>query len=252
MEKNGTPASPTADGEERHARLPGDSTGKQRLAGAGRANQENAFGYPRAQATVLPGILEEFDDFLKLFLGLVHAGDVIEGRLGVFFYVDFGFALANSHHSAEALLLGELAENEQPEAEKEHNGNDPGEQIPQESAFYRAGELDPRLLEPLGYAGLNTGGDEARLPLRQGAFEGSADVLAADNDLFYQALVEILLEFTVGNRLDLAALNPEVPDQHNPNHRKDEVPDVKLGPFLHEFQSLLGFSGGSTDEHIVS
>ena len=67
------------DGEERHVRLAGDGAGQQRLAGAGRADQQHALGDLAAEALELLRVLQELDDFLQLALGLVDAGDVVEG-----------------------------------------------------------------------------------------------------------------------------------------------------------------------------
>ena len=74
------------DREERHVRLAGDGAGEQRLAGAGRADQQHALRDAAAEALELLRIVQELDDLLQLLLGLVDAGDVVEGdaamRLG--------------------------------------------------------------------------------------------------------------------------------------------------------------------------
>ena len=46
-----------ADGEERHARLAGDRLGEQRLAGAGRADEQDALRHPRAEPAVALRVL---------------------------------------------------------------------------------------------------------------------------------------------------------------------------------------------------
>ena len=48
--------------EERHARLAGDGAGQQRLAGAGRADQQHALGNLGAEALELLRGLQELDD----------------------------------------------------------------------------------------------------------------------------------------------------------------------------------------------
>ena len=68
------------DAEERHASLAGDGAREERLAGAGRPDQEHAARDARAEGGELLGILQELDDFLELLLGLVDAGDVREGH----------------------------------------------------------------------------------------------------------------------------------------------------------------------------
>ena len=67
------------DGEERHVGLAGDGAGQQRLAGARRADQQHALRDLAAEALELLRVLQELDDLLELLLGLVDAGDVLEG-----------------------------------------------------------------------------------------------------------------------------------------------------------------------------
>ena len=66
----------TGDREERHAGLAGDRARQQRLAGAGRPEQQHALGDARAERLKLLGILQELDDLAQLFFGLFDAGDV--------------------------------------------------------------------------------------------------------------------------------------------------------------------------------
>ena len=67
------------DREERHVRLAGDGAGEQRLAGARRADQQHALRDLAAEALELLRVAQELDDLLELLLGLVDAGDVVEG-----------------------------------------------------------------------------------------------------------------------------------------------------------------------------
>ena len=66
----------TADREEGHAGLASDGARKQRLAGAGRSDEQDAARDARAQRCELLRVLQELDDLGKLFLGLIDAGDV--------------------------------------------------------------------------------------------------------------------------------------------------------------------------------
>ena len=68
-------------GEERHVRLAGDSPRQERLTGARRADEQDAFRDPAAEPLVLLGVLQEVDDLDELRLGLVDAGDVAERGL---------------------------------------------------------------------------------------------------------------------------------------------------------------------------
>ena len=68
------------NGEERHIGFAGDRARDQRLAGAGRADQQHAARNASAQALEFSGIAQEFDDLLQIRLGFVDAGDVVEGN----------------------------------------------------------------------------------------------------------------------------------------------------------------------------
>ncbi len=89
-----------ADREKRYPSLTSNRTGKQRLAGAGRPNQQHAFGNSGAQSPVLLGISEEVHDLLQFFLRFVHPRYVIKSHLGVLLHVNLGFAFAYRHHAA--------------------------------------------------------------------------------------------------------------------------------------------------------
>ena len=69
----------SAGEQERHAGFPRYRSREQRLAGSGRADQQHALRNPAADCREAAGLLEEVDDLLDLVLGLVHAGDVLEG-----------------------------------------------------------------------------------------------------------------------------------------------------------------------------
>jgi hypothetical protein len=67
-----------ADGEEGHAGLAGGGARQERLAGAGRSHEQDAFRQPAAKPAVVAWVLEEVDDLAQLFFGFVDAGDVGE------------------------------------------------------------------------------------------------------------------------------------------------------------------------------
>ena len=106
----------TGDGEEGHARFTRDGAGEQGLAGAGRADQQRALGNLAAEARELARVLEEFDDFLKLFAGFVDAGDVGKGHAALLFGQHAGAALAEAHRARTGVLL-HLPHDEEADAE---------------------------------------------------------------------------------------------------------------------------------------
>ena len=66
------------DVEERDAGLGGDRAGEHRLAGAGRAVEQDAARDRRAEACEALGLAQEVDGLGQLVLRLVAAGDVVE------------------------------------------------------------------------------------------------------------------------------------------------------------------------------
>ncbi len=87
----------SANAKERHARLACDRFAEQRLAGARRAHQEDAFGNASSQALVTLGVLEEVDHFTQLFNGFFNARHVVEGDIDVFLCVQLAAATTKRH-----------------------------------------------------------------------------------------------------------------------------------------------------------
>ena len=83
------------DRVERHARLAGDGTGEQRLAGAGRAVQQHALGDLGADGLELGRVLEELLDLLQLLDRLVGPGDVRNVVFGVSLLISLALDLPN-------------------------------------------------------------------------------------------------------------------------------------------------------------
>ena len=86
--------------EERHAGLAGDRFGEQRLAGAGRANEQHAFRRRAPQACIAVGLFEEIDDLDELVLGFIDAGNVVERNPRVAFLVVASRLAAPHAHQA--------------------------------------------------------------------------------------------------------------------------------------------------------
>ena len=90
--------------EEGHAGLAGHGPRQQRLAGAGRAEEQHALGDARAELLELLGVLEELLDLVQLLDRLVDAGHVLEGDLGRVDADALGAALAEAHDLGAAAL----------------------------------------------------------------------------------------------------------------------------------------------------
>ena len=107
------------DGEERHVGLAGDGAREQRLAGAGRADQQHAARDLAAEPLEFLRVAQELDDLLEVFLGLVDAGDVLEGDAAMRLGEQLGLRLAEAHGAAGARL--HLAHEEYPDAEDQQH-----------------------------------------------------------------------------------------------------------------------------------
>src|SRR5581483_6247622 len=86
------------DREERNPGLAGDRAREQRLAGAGRAVEEDALRDRGAERLELLRILEELLDLLQLLDRLVDAGDVLEADLRRVGRHPLRTRLAEAHH----------------------------------------------------------------------------------------------------------------------------------------------------------
>ena len=106
---------------ERHPGLSGHRAGQQRLAGAGRAVQQDALGDLGTDGLELGGLGQELLDLLELLDRLVAPSDVAEGGLRRVLVGDLGLRLAELHDSAAAALDGIQQEEEQHSDDDERN-----------------------------------------------------------------------------------------------------------------------------------
>src|SRR5437867_2748417 len=67
--------------EERNTGLPGDGARQQGLARSRGADQQDALRNASAQLLEFGRLAQELDDLLQFLLGLLHAGDILEGYL---------------------------------------------------------------------------------------------------------------------------------------------------------------------------
>ena len=130
------------DGEKRHIGLAGHSLGQQRLAGARRADKQNALGHYGAHAAVFIRIVQEIHDLLQRFLGLLLPGHVGKGLARLSGHVHLGVTLAHAegHHiAAVAHALLHHTPQQHHGKDQDERGEDPGEQeIHQGAVFLRS------------------------------------------------------------------------------------------------------------------
>ncbi len=177
----------TRNGEERHIGFARDRTRDQRLAGAGRADQEHAARNPSAEALEFSGVAQEFDDLLQILLGFVDAGDVLEGDAAMRFGQHFRARLAKAHRLAGAAL--HLPRQEDPHADQRDEGQ-PGDEQRHEPRHVVAGRLcgdrDLAVIEALDQRRVARGiGLEARA-----IGEGAVNLRPLDHDVTDVVLVD--------------------------------------------------------------
>ncbi len=104
--------------EERHIGFAGNGARQQRLAGAGRADQQNATWNAAAEPLKFSGIAQEFDDLLEIELGFIDSGNVLKRNAAMRFGEQFGAALAEAERLAAGAL--HLPRQENPNADQRH------------------------------------------------------------------------------------------------------------------------------------
>src|SRR5690606_25438985 len=176
-------------------RFTGNRARQQRLAGPRGAHQQNALRDPATELLELLRFLEEFDDFLELFLRLVDAGNVLEGDLLLGTGRQLGAALSERQGLVPAAL--HLPHDEDPEADHDQDRRPGIEQGgPGADRLAVRLDLDARLVQLIRKAGVVTGrdvGPKGRIAVNQ--FAG--DVVAGDldgGDLFVPDLLKELGE----------------------------------------------------------
>mmetsp|Transcript_29700 Transcript_29700/g.86530 ORF Transcript_29700/g.86530 Transcript_29700/m.86530 type:complete len:334 (-) Transcript_29700:476-1477(-) len=90
--------------EKGHPCFSRDGPGKQRLARAGRAHEQDATRHLPTQASEFCGVLEVHDDLLKLRFGLIHTHDIIEPLVRRLRAVDLMCATHARRHSPGSLV----------------------------------------------------------------------------------------------------------------------------------------------------
>ena len=103
----------TGDAEERNVGFAGNGARQQGLAGSRRPDQQHALGNASAELLELLRLAQELDDFLQLFLGFIHAGDVFERHLLLLHGEQAGAALAERQRLVAAGL--HLADHDEPQ-----------------------------------------------------------------------------------------------------------------------------------------
>ncbi len=219
----------TVDRKERDAGLPGHRPRQQGLAGAGRPDQQDALGNPRAKPAISAGVLEEGDDFPEFLLRLVDAGDISESDLGVLLHEHLGLALADGHGGTET--LAEPAAEKAPEDEEYCDRDDPGQKGRQPAAVGRAGKLDLGGFQLFRHVRIDAHDEEVLAPVGKRLFQTRGQRVIGNLDLVDLALMQQFDEFAIGRNLYLLRRRPPLLEQHDGDQREEKVADVEM-PFL--------------------
>ena len=215
----------TGDGEERHARLAGDGASQQGLTRAGRADQQRALGDLAAQLLELARVLQEIDDLLQLVLGLVDAGDVLEGDAVLVLGQQPGLGLAEAHGPPRAAL--HLAHEEDPHADQQQDRQGLQEQAERGDAG-RALDLDVGVLglQPLDQVVLDRRGDGG---VGLAVDVAHLDHVAVDHGALHMAGVDLVQQLRVGDLAAGAAFDALVHHAVEPDeHHDDDAPDGQV------------------------
>ena len=188
----------TGNGEERHVGFAGDGAREQRLAGAGRTDQQHAARNASAEPLEFCRIAQEFDDLLQIQLGFVDAGHVLEGDAAMRLGEQLGARLAEAERLAAGAL--HLPRQENPHADQ-RDERQPGDQQRDEPRHVVArrprGDRDALVIEVL---------HQRRIARRVG-LEGAAvgesavDFRTLDQDVADAALIDLVEQLRERNVL---------------------------------------------------
>ena len=214
------------DGEERHVGLAGDGAREQRLAGAGRADQQRAARDAAAEPLEFLRVAQELDDLLQVVLGLVDAGDVLEGHAAVPLGQQLRLGLAEAHGASAARL--HLAHEEDPHADEQQH-REPGDQHAEQRRHVvlgrLGGDLDALLVQPVDQVGI-----VRRIGLKVAAVgEMPGDGVAGDGHVLDVASLDLREELRVADLVaaDVHARALEQVEQRD-QEQADEHPDGKV------------------------
>ena len=216
----------TRDGEERHIGFAGDGARKQRLAGAGRTDEQRAARDAPAELLELLRIAQELDDLLQIFLGLVDAGDVVEGDAAMALGEQLRLGLAEAHGPAAAGL--HLAHEEDPHGDEEQHrepGHEHAEQRRHVVLRRLGGDLHALLMQLVDQAGI-----VRRIGLEVAPIiEVAGDLIAGDGHVLDAAALDLGQELREAD-LVAADVNARALEQieQGDQQQADENPDGEV------------------------
>src|SRR5690606_16078944 len=124
--------------QERHARLPGNSAGEQRLAGARRADHQHALGHARPEPDELLRLFKELNNLRDLVLGLLHPDHVVKGYDRLVDAHDFAAGTPEAH--GLILAAAHRAQHREGKPADNQQGDDGKQRVPQQGGHTRPDE----------------------------------------------------------------------------------------------------------------
>ena len=119
----------SADREEGHVGLAGDSLCEHRFSGSRRPYQQDALWHGGADLGISRRIVKIGDDLLQGFLGLVFSRDILEENAGCGFDVDSGIGFAHvEHQGIAAFPVHHPAHHQLSQGNEDKDRQYPGEQ----------------------------------------------------------------------------------------------------------------------------
>ena len=231
----------TGNREERHIGFAGNRPRQQRLAGAGRTDQQRAFWNLAAEALELVRILQEVDDLDQIVLGLFDASHIFKRDLAVALGQQLGLGFAEAHGLARPRL--HLADEEHPHADQQQHRQPVDQRVGQQRVALRGAEVDFDVLVAqfldLVFEIHQRAGGLNRRPVRQLA----DDRVAGDGDGRDRPGIGLVEEFRItdfggSSAPDLALEQAEQREQQ----QCDDDPDGEIAELIHVVPRILPLS----------
>ena len=200
----------------------------------GGPDQEDALGDAGTQPAIGLRVFQEVDDLEQLVLGLVDPGDIGEGHLGVGLHIDLGLGLADLHQPAEALLVGDAADHEEPKADDQGDREQPGKQIAQQRALDLAGKADIVRLQPIGHIELDPRRAKELGTALGRPRELALDEAVGDAHLLDRTVLQQRLELAIRDRLDLPLGDLPALENQEQEERQEGIAVIDLLLLLHQ------------------
>ncbi len=218
------------DAEEPDARLARHSACEQGLAGAWRADEQDALGNPGADLAEAVGHAEEVDHLGDLLLHPGVAGDVVEGGRRLVGVVGLGLAAPDGHHAAHLALRAALHPDEESD-DQQHGQED--RQHPEQPVAARLLELERDVVvdhQPaVGVGDAGVGISDRAVLVAVGELAGDLGGPVVDDGGADLALDELCAPLGVFERLTALA-RPQTGHEERGGEHADEHPDRPLRP----------------------